>query len=202
MGETSLLNNGHAHFCLVDFGNGCFVDAPRSGRGTCQYKPPEVILGAGYGTVADIWSLGCMLFEAAVGSYLFDPRYVGRRRRGCMRVLPDGSLPDDIPRDEEHLAQIAEVFGRIPEGLIRRGRKTKEFLLKKPSTFIDGCEERSVWALRSSRIELDDRPRGGGLLARVGRSKLDHAIVDELTTKLAQLLQVEPNVRPTAELLL
>ncbi|KDR74608.1 hypothetical protein GALMADRAFT_1333939 [Galerina marginata CBS 339.88] len=37
-------------------------------------RAPEVILGNGWHTAADIWNLGCLLFEFLTGSWLFSPR--------------------------------------------------------------------------------------------------------------------------------
>ena len=52
-----------------------------------RYRSPEVILGAGYDTSADVWSLACVLFEAATGDLLFSPK--------------EGAT---WSRDEDHLA--------------------------------------------------------------------------------------------------
>ena len=40
---------------------------------TRQYRSLEVILGSGYDTSADMWSLACIVFELATGECLFDP---------------------------------------------------------------------------------------------------------------------------------
>ena len=62
-------------FKVADLGNACwrtrqFTDDIQ----TRQYRSPEVILGAGYDTAADMWSLACVLFEAATGDLLFSPK--------------------------------------------------------------------------------------------------------------------------------
>jgi len=193
-------------FCLADFGNGCFVDALRSGRGTCQYKSPEVLLGSGFNCSADLWSLGCMLYECASGGYLFDPRYVARRRRVAVGAPEDGSLPEEMPRDEEHLAQTCELLGALPESLTRRGSKTRDLLRRAPSR-PDG--EQGRWVLRKTGIPLDTRPRHGGLMGRFHRRAYARneaggtsADIDALADFVSEVLKPEPCDRPSARELL
>lgn len=197
-------------FCIVDFGNGCFADAHVSDYiQTCQYKSPEVLLGAGYDYTADIWSLGCTLFECIQGDYLFDPRVVGERRRCHLNVDDDFNLPERVPREEEHLAQIAETLGPIPEGMIHRGLCAGEFLSVQP----DG-----TWLLTHAKLPLHTRAKDTPqeevdadaeeavrtLEEMLGesRSRKNRAATGALAPLIGAMLCLEPKQRPVAETLL
>lgn len=97
---------------IVDFGNACWTHKHFSKDiQTRQYRCPEVcpsrsfrltclqvILGAPYGTSADMWSMACTVFELITGDFLFDPKA--------------GEYYD---RDEDHLALFIELLGRMPK---------------------------------------------------------------------------------------
>ena len=81
---------------------------------TRQYRSLEVLLGAGYGSAADIWSTACMAFEMATGDYLFEPH-----------------SGEDYSRDEDHLAHIIELVGNIPRHIAFSGKYSREFFNKR-----------------------------------------------------------------------
>ncbi|KAJ3813584.1 kinase-like domain-containing protein [Lentinula aff. lateritia] len=82
---------------------------------TRQYRAPEVILGAKWGTSADMWSLSCLLFELITGGdYLFDPASGSR-----------------YSKDDDHIAQIMELMGTLPSSLTMGGKYCGEFFTRK-----------------------------------------------------------------------
>ncbi|CAF3538489.1 unnamed protein product [Rotaria sp. Silwood1] len=96
---------------IADLGNACWTYQHfTEDIQTRQYRSPEVILGAGYDTSADIWSVACMAFELATGDYLFEPH-----------------SGEDYSRDEDHIAHIIELLGPIPIEIAHSGRYSREF---------------------------------------------------------------------------
>ncbi|KZO94953.1 kinase-like protein [Calocera viscosa TUFC12733] len=70
-------------------------------------RAPEVILGAGWDTRADIWSTGCMIYELITGEWLFSPQ--GTKL---------------YSEEQDHLFQMTSLLGPIPASLIARGKHT------------------------------------------------------------------------------
>ncbi|XP_051890643.1 SRSF protein kinase 2-like isoform X2 [Pristis pectinata] len=109
------LNADDIHVKIADLGNACWVHKHfTEDIQTRQYRSLEVLIGAGYGTPADIWSTACMAFELATGDYLFEPH-----------------SGEDYSRDEDHIALIIELLGKMPRKLILAGKYSKEFFTKK-----------------------------------------------------------------------
>ncbi|KAJ6507201.1 kinase-like protein [Mycena vitilis] len=78
---------------------------------TRQYRSPEVIVGAKWGTSADIWSVACVIFELITGGdYLFDPAKGSR-----------------YTKDDDHMAQIMELMGEVPKNISLGGKYSSEF---------------------------------------------------------------------------
>ncbi|XP_070601290.1 SRSF protein kinase 1 [Erythrolamprus reginae] len=100
---------------IADLGNACWVHKHfTEDIQTRQYRALEVLIGAGYSAPADVWSTACMAFELATGDYLFEPH-----------------SGEDYSRDEDHIALIIELLGKIPRKLIIAGKYSKEFFTKK-----------------------------------------------------------------------
>ncbi|KAM9856060.1 SRSF protein kinase 3 [Aulostomus maculatus] len=96
---------------IADLGNACWVHKHfTEDIQTRQYRALEVLIGAEYGTPADIWSTACMAFELATGDYLFEPH-----------------SGEDYTRDEDHIAHIIELLGPIPLPFALSGRYSREY---------------------------------------------------------------------------
>jgi len=100
---------------IADLGNACWTYHHfTEDIQTRQYRSLEVLIGAGYGAPADVWSTACMAFELATGDYLFEPH-----------------SGEDYSRDEDHLAHIIELLGPIPKHIALGGKYSREFFNKK-----------------------------------------------------------------------
>ncbi|CAE6434291.1 unnamed protein product [Rhizoctonia solani] len=91
---------------IADLGNACWTDHHFTDDiQTRQYRCPEVILGAKWGTSADVWSAACVIFELLTGGdYLFDPQ--------------SGTK---YSKDDDHIAQIIELLGEFPKSIAFSG---------------------------------------------------------------------------------
>lgn len=100
---------------VADLGNACWIHKHfTEDIQTRQYRSLEVLIGAGYSTSADVWSVACMAFELATGDYLFEPH-----------------SGEGYSRDEDHLAHIIELLGDIPKHIIDTGKQSRTYFNKK-----------------------------------------------------------------------
>ncbi|XP_014638260.1 PREDICTED: SRSF protein kinase 1 isoform X2 [Ceratotherium simum simum] len=102
---------------IADLGNACWVHKHfTEDIQTRQYRSLEVLIGSGYNTPADIWSTACMAFELATGDYLFEPH-----------------SGEEYTRDEDHIAHIIELIGRIPRRFALSGKYSQDFFNRRGS---------------------------------------------------------------------
>ncbi|XP_009390830.2 uncharacterized protein LOC103977122 [Musa acuminata AAA Group] len=96
---------------IVDFGNACWCDKQLTDDiQTRQYRSPEVVLGAGYSFSTDMWSFACMAFELATGDMLFAPK-----------------SGQGYSEDEDHLALMMELLGKMPKKVATTGFRSKDY---------------------------------------------------------------------------
>lgn len=126
---------------IADLGNACWVHKHfTEDIQTRQYRSLEVLIGSGYNTPADIWSTACMAFELATGDYLFEPH-----------------SGEDYTRDEDHIALIIELLGKVPRKLIVAGKYSKEFFTKKGD--LKHITKLKPWGLLEVLVEKYEWPQ-------------------------------------------
>lgn len=85
---------------LIDFGSATFDHEHHSTIvSTRHYRAPEVILELGWSQPCDVWSIGCIIFELAMGMTLFQTH-----------------------DNREHLAMMERILGRLPSRMCTRTR--------------------------------------------------------------------------------
>eukprot|EP01029_Cantina_marsupialis_P012112 TRINITY_DN2674_c0_g1_i1.p1 TRINITY_DN2674_c0_g1~~TRINITY_DN2674_c0_g1_i1.p1 ORF type:complete len:849 (-),score=235.13 TRINITY_DN2674_c0_g1_i1:252-2798(-) len=98
---------------IADLGNACWVNNHFTNNiQTRQYRSPEVLIESSYNETADIWSCACMIFELLTGDLLFQPKE---------------SKTGEYERDEDHLALMSELLGRIPRHFALSGHQSRRF---------------------------------------------------------------------------
>ncbi|CUG92377.1 protein kinase, putative [Bodo saltans] len=109
--ENILLNTDAPHigdaWTICDFGSASHWRTDKMDSdliSTRPYRAPEVVLGNPWSYPADMWSLGCILFEAAVGVRLFE-----------------------VHDDNTHLHLMTSRIGSLPEVYTRRSKHSKKF---------------------------------------------------------------------------
>ncbi|KAL2021757.1 hypothetical protein VTK56DRAFT_6700 [Thermocarpiscus australiensis] len=103
---------------LADLGGAFFEGHPPPKVVTpVALRAPETILGGPYplGNGIDIWSCGCLVFELLTGQPLF-----------VRLEALDGNEFDEETNDE-HLLQLTEVLGPLPEEFVSRWRRRDKY---------------------------------------------------------------------------
>lgn len=150
---------------IVDLGNACWTYKQFTADiQTRQYRCPEVLLGSKYSTPADMWSFACIIFELATGDVLFDPR-----------------SGDDFGRDEDHLALMMELLGRMPRKIALSGKYSRDYFNRHGD--LRHIRRLRYWPLDNVLIEKYD---------------FSEQEAQELAEFLVPLLDFVPEKRPTA----
>ncbi|XP_010526854.1 PREDICTED: SRSF protein kinase 2-like [Tarenaya hassleriana] len=150
---------------VVDFGNGCWADKQFAEEiQTRQYRAPEVILGSGYSFSVDMWSFACTAFELATGDMLFAPQ--------------DGN---GYSEDEDHLALMMELLGKMPRKIAIGGARSKDL-------FDRHGDLKRIRRLKNWPLER----------ILIGKYEFPEAEAREFAEFLCPILDFAPEKRPTA----
>uniref|UniRef100_A0AAV2LWG7 non-specific serine/threonine protein kinase n=1 Tax=Knipowitschia caucasica TaxID=637954 RepID=A0AAV2LWG7_KNICA len=96
---------------IADLGSSCWVYKHFCEEiQTRQYRSLEVLVGLDYGPPADVWSVACMAFELLTGDSLFEPKPA-----------------DSYSLEEDHIAQIMMLLGKIPPAIALMGKYSAEY---------------------------------------------------------------------------
>ncbi|KAF3533582.1 hypothetical protein DY000_02036491 [Brassica cretica] len=151
---------------VVDFGNACWADKQFAEEiQTRQYRAPEVILKSGYSFSVDMWSFGCTAFELVTGDMLFAPK--------------EGN---GYGEDEDHLALMMELLGKMPRKIAVGGARSKDYFDRHGD--LKRIRRLKYWPL--DRLLVD-------------KYKLPEAEAKEFAEFLSPVLEFAPEKRPTAQ---
>ena len=115
--------------------------------GTIDYVPPEQIEGGTVDRRADIYSLGCLLYECLTGTKPFE--------RDSELAIVFAHLNDPPPKATERRPELPEAFDEV----------FAKALAKAPDDRFDSCRDLVQAARAASRGEPLPRARGRRLLA-------------------------------------
>ena len=114
---------------IIDLGNAELLDDIESDVIQLRcYRPPENVLHDFYNTKADIWTMGCVLFETLTGDYLFD--------------IDHEKYVDSLERDKELLVQMYNIIGELSKEDIDRSIYKDDLFNNGTNKLLDVASER------------------------------------------------------------
>lgn len=151
---------------IADLGNACWVDKHFTNDiQTRQYRAPEIILGINYDTSCDVWSAACVIFELVTGDFLFSPH---SGKRYC--------------KDEDHIAQMIELLGKMPRSFALSGKYSDEIFNRRGE--LRHIRDLEYWKLEDVLME---------------KYRMDPRDSKELSSFLLPMLEFNPRRRATAQ---
>ena len=91
-------------FIIIDLGNVEYINNREQDEIMIRsYRPPENIMGTYYDSKADMWCLGCLVYELITHNYLFN---ISRKK-------------NSLDRDRYHLHKMYEYLGKMPKELTK-----------------------------------------------------------------------------------
>ncbi|CAL9027372.1 PREDICTED: SRSF protein kinase 1 [Prunus mume] len=151
---------------VVDFGNACWANKQLTEEiQTRQYRAPEVVLRSGYSYSVDMWSFACTAFELATGDMLFAPK-----------------MGQGFSEDEDHLALMMELLGKMPRKVAIAGARSKDFFDRHGD--LKRIRRLKFWPL--DKILID-------------RYKFSETDAREFAEFLCPIFDFSPEKRPTAQ---
>jgi len=117
---------------IADFGNANWVKLHFTDDiQTRQYRSPEVIIGSSWNCTVDVWSVACMVFELLTGDFLFEPK-----------------CGTGFEKEDDHLAQMIELLGPIPDVLIVLGKFSDRYFTRHGELRHIRKEDLRPWSLK------------------------------------------------------
>ncbi|KAG6849485.1 hypothetical protein H0H93_008012, partial [Arthromyces matolae] len=166
----------NATFVIADWGHAQFVNKKSTYDITpIALRPPEVVLGGEWDGSVDIWSFGCLVFEAIAQTKLFLPEF----------EFVIGEVK--VSGEEGLLYQMIVFSGEFfPPELLRQSPRTPEFFR------LDG------------RLKNFDKYRRHPIQERFRKyaTFLSDAEVEDATAFVEKCLRIDPKNRATADELL
>ena len=129
---------------IIDLGNAENIGKMESDEIlTRSYRPPENIINSFYDNKADVWVLGCLLYELFNGRSLFDlSKFKGKA----------------IEKDRYHMALMYDALGKMPKDLAMECEYSEEIFDNKGRILKNkGIQERNLKSELCERINLDQQ---------------------------------------------
>lgn len=128
---------------IIDMGSAEIIGKMDSDEILCRsYRPPENILNSYYDNKADIWVVGCLLYEFLNGMPLFD-------LKECKLQSRD--------KDRAHIAQMFDALGKMPREMALECEFSEDIFDNKGRVLKNkGIEERDIKKELCERFSIEE----------------------------------------------